>query len=172
MKTDKKVDEENDVSVQVGHNGTFDYNHMLTLMSIYRDEWKYRDSDCVSVTFRYAFISLGITFLPNFATEFKFSQIPLFQQIPPWAFSIAGIVCSLVSLYVVLASAKRVEFIDDAYKKIMHDLPEVYKIKSINEDPKIRNRIYRLRLNAPLAIIVFAIVITLAIANIFWAMSL
>lgn len=153
------------------HVERFNYDHMLKLMAIYRDEWMYRDKDNTSSFWRYALISLVVTFLPNIATEFRFSNIPLFKQIPQWVFSVAGILCSLFAMYLILANGKRIEYLDNAYKKIMGNLPKRYRIRLIKEDTQFRNRIYRFRLIAPFCITVFSIIIALAIANIFWTVT-
>ncbi len=43
-------------------------NH-IALMTLYRDEWKYRDQMFVSLLWKFVSLSLIITFLPNFLSS-------------------------------------------------------------------------------------------------------
>lgn len=43
-----------------------DIENCLALMTLYRDEWKQRDQVFISYFWRFVYLSLVVTFLPNF----------------------------------------------------------------------------------------------------------
>ena len=47
-------------------NDLTDVEQHIVLMTLYRDEWKYRNEWFMSVFWRFVYLSLIITFLPNF----------------------------------------------------------------------------------------------------------
>ena len=137
------------------------YDQILSLMEIYRNEWIYRDSDLTSTIWRYVLISLVITFLPNLITEFGVEQIPLVKALPPFVFSLLGCMSAGLGMYLSLACAKRVEYVDKAYWRIMGFLPHKYQLEWMGK----REKFFGLRLNSPFCIGIFLIIILLAIGN-------
>lgn len=138
---------------------------LLTLMSIYREEWKFRDNYFSSILWRFLSLSLIITFLPNLVSNIGVSGTVLIE-LPTLIYSIAGIICALFGIYLSLCEAKKVEKLDEAYKDLMAKLPEDYKVKSIlEEELKNKKRIFSFRTNNMLCGI-FVIVIILAVINI------
>lgn len=132
-------------------------NH-LALMTLYRDEWKHRDQMFVSFFWRFLYLSLVITFLPNFLKAFNI-EADIVNALPIWLFSIAGIGCSILGLYLGLAENKRITEVDLAYKKVAASLPHAYQVKKITE------KYYAPRLNVLLCWVSYSITIFLAICN-------
>ena len=50
---------------------------IISLMELYRSEWKFRSQEFVSYFWRFIYLSLIITFLPNFLNALMFPQILL-----------------------------------------------------------------------------------------------
>ena len=94
----------------------------IALMAIYRDEWKYRDQTFTSYLWRLVYLSLIITFLPNFLDAMN-AKLEIIKKFPSWVFPLAGIFCSLLGLYIGLAAIKRIHSIDEAYQNILKGFP-------------------------------------------------
>ena len=139
-----------------------DYENLIALMSIYRDEWKHRDNAFISMLWRFVYISLTITFLPNLINKLGIENSPL-TSLPVELFSIAGIVYALFGAFITIGICKRIENVDKSFKKIMHLLPDEYRYEKIEERP------FSFRLNKLLTTFLFSVVIILAIANIIFA---
>ena len=69
---------------------------IISLMELYRSEWKFRSQEFVSYFWRFIYLSLIITFLPNFLNAFDVSA-DIVNLLPNWIFSIFGIVKKLQS---------------------------------------------------------------------------
>lgn len=132
-------------------------NH-LALMTLYRDEWKHRDQMFVGFFWRFLYLSLIITFLPNFLQAVNV-EADIVDTLPVWLFSIAGIGCSILGLYLGLAENKRITKIDLAYKAVATSVPDDYQVKKITE------KYYAPRLNILLCWVSYSITILLAICN-------
>lgn len=117
---------------------------VISLLACYREEWIYRDTDFANTFWRFAYLSLIIGFLPNLLEKFDLRDAPLLN-LPPWAFSIAGILLSLFGLFICLNDLKRIEKLDDIYFKLVEMLPPAYRIERIVKDEK--NKIFRVRTN-------------------------
>ena len=133
-------------------------NH-IALMTLYRDEWKYRDQTFITLLWKFVFLSLVITFLPNFLESNNMTN-ELVSRLPVEVHSTLGIVCSLFGLYIGLSENKRITNIDLAYREVEKKLPENYCVKKINKHP------IKLRINITLCVVMYSITILLAITNI------
>lgn len=138
-------------------------NH-IALMTLYRDEWKHRDQMFVNYFWRFLYLSLVITFLPNFLQAININP-DVTKILPTWIFSVAGIISSAFGLYLGLAENQRITNIDLAYKKILEDLPLEYRVKPI------RKKAFSPRLNILLCVTSYSIIIMLAICNLMISIS-
>ena len=131
---------------------------LLSLMTIYRDEWKFRSQEFVSYFWRFLYLSLIITFLPNFLDAINVTA-SIVYVLPAWLFSTFGIMFSVFGLYFGLAENERITNIDNAYRSIEQLLPKEFRVQ------KIDKWYYRPRLNICLCIISYSVTIVLAIIN-------
>jgi hypothetical protein len=139
-------------------NDLTDVEQHIVLMTLYRDEWKYRNEWFMSVFWRFVYLSLIITFLPNFLVAVN-TESKLVSTLPIWVHSIAGIICALFGLYIGITESKKITYIDLAYRRIEKDLPLEYQIKKIDNLPvKLRN-------NNILCITIYTVIILLSITN-------
>lgn len=141
-----------------------DYNQVLTLMSIYRDEWMHRDSDMLSTLWRLVTISLVVTFLPNLIGRLGFSDSPLVAKLPIVFFSCAGIVCAGFGMFISIGESTRIEYLDKKYWDVMKRLPEGYQLESMKNDKRAKP--FSMRLNTIFCVVPYSVVIFLAILNI------
>ena len=153
----------------------------LALMEIYRNEWMHRDDAFITMFWRFITISLVITFLPNLVSRVGVSHEAI-NVLPHWVFSTCGIITALFGMYLTVGEARRIEAIDESYKRVMETLPkQVQMIKLDNLEKtdaayphkaKIYNVVTQLvsrHLNNIFCTSMFLVVILLAIANmIFW----
>lgn len=123
---------------------TTEKENVISLLACYREEWIYRDTDFANTFWRFAYLSLIIGFLPNLLENINLRDAPLLS-LPPWAFSIAGILFSLFGLFICLNDLKRIEKLDDIYFKLVEMLPPAYRIERIAQDRK--HKIFRVRTN-------------------------
>lgn len=133
-------------------------NH-LALMNMYREEWKYRDQWFVTTFWRLVYLSLIISFLPNFLAAFSVKS-ELVTKLPIWVFSVLGIICALFGLYIMIVENKKIIYIDCAYRVLENDLPEKYQVQKIKKYPA------KLRTNTVLCYVIFSVIILLSIVNI------
>ena len=140
------------------------YDQILTLMSVYRDEWMHRDSDMLSTLWRLVTISLVITFLPNLIGRLGFSGSPLVTNLPIACFSCAGIVCSGFGMFISIGESTRIRYIDEKYWDTMRHLPEEYQLESMKDDRRAKP--FSMRLNNIFCVVPYGVVIFLAIVNI------
>lgn len=130
----------------------------IALMTLYRDEWKYRDQWFISMFWKLVYISLIITFLPNFLLAVN-AESELASMLPTWMYSVAGIACALFGLYIGIVESKKITYIDLAYRRLEKDLPQKYQVEKIGRFPaKLRN-------NNILCGVIYVIIILLAVAN-------
>lgn len=94
---------------------------LINLMNVYLSEWNHRDEMLWSQVFRYFYVTVAAIFLPNIA---GFLGIVLPEKLPNIIFPIAGLVLSLVFLYVSIGYAKRLEAVGKIYKKLISYLPK------------------------------------------------
>lgn len=133
-------------------------NDKIALMEIYREEWKYRDQTFESYFWRFVYLSLIITFLPDFLKAVG-STPEIMQSFPSWVFPAAGIVCSLLGIYLGFAENRRIRSIDTAYKKLLKSLTKRYLVEEYEKS------YLKIRLNLFLCVVVYLITITLAVIN-------
>ena len=137
----------------------FDVENYLALMNLYRDEWKYRDQWFISTFWRMVYLSLIISFLPNFLAAFSVES-ELVTKLPVWVFSVLGILCALFGLYIMIVENKKITYIDNAYRVLENELPEKYRVEKMQKSPA------RLRTNNVLCVVIFLVIILLSIVNI------
>ncbi len=137
----------------------FDVENYLALMNLYRDEWKYRDQWFISTFWRMVYLSLIISFLPNFLAAFSVES-ELVTKLPVWVFSVLGILCALFGLYIMIVENKKITYIENAYRVLENELPEKYRVEKMKKSPA------RLRTNNVLCVVIFLVIILLSIVNI------
>lgn len=137
--------------------------NIISLLTCYREEWMYRDTDFANTFWRFAYLSLIIGFLPNLLENFKIHDAPLLN-LPPWVFSIAGILFSILGLLICLNNLKRIEKLDDIYFKLIRMLPHSYRIEFIVQDEG--NKKYHIRTNF-LFCLIYVLIILLILINAF-----
>ena len=130
----------------------FDVENYLALMNLYRDEWKYRDQWFISTFWRMVYLSLIISFLPNFLAAFSVES-ELVTKLPVWVFSVLGILCALFGLYIMIVENKKITYIDNAYRVLENELPEKYRVEKMKKSPA------RLRTNNVLCVVIFLVII-------------
>lgn len=138
---------------------SFDVENYLALMNLYRDEWKYRDQWFISTFWRLVYLSLIISFLPNFLAAFSVES-ELVTKLPVWVFSVLGILCALFGLYIMIVENKKITYIDNAYRVLENELPKKYRVEKMKKSPA------RLRTNNVLCVVIFLVIILLSIVNI------
>ena len=107
---------------------------LINLMNVYLSEWSHRDQLLWAQVLRYFYVTVIAIFLPNIA---GFLGIILPEKLPHIIFPIAGLVLSVVFLYVSIGYAKRVEAIGRTYQKLMRYLPNNLQRYSLL-DPEIK----------------------------------
>ncbi len=114
---------------------------IISMLGVYREEWKYRDDLFGKTFWRFAFLSLVIGFFPNLLENFNFSgEIPLLA-LPEWIFSAAGIIIAGFGFFIALNEMKRIEKLDDIYYSLIQELPKGYRIERIvQKEPPERER--------------------------------
>lgn len=143
---------------------TLNYDQILKLMSLYREEWMHRDTELLSTLWRLVSISLVITFLPNLIGRIGIENSALVSRLPVTVFSGAGIACALFGLYISVGEAKRIESIDKKYWSIMRNLPSNFHIERLDQEKS--TKLFSIRLNNIFCVAPYCVVITLAISNI------
>lgn len=93
---------------------------LINLMNVYLSEWNHRDELLWSQVFRYFYVTVVAIFLPNIA---GFLGIKLPDKLPNIIFPIAGLLLSVVFLYVSIGYAKRLEAVGKTYQKLISYLP-------------------------------------------------
>lgn len=140
--------------------------NIIALMTLYRQEWEYRDSNFYSLFWRFMYLSLVITFFPYLVNHFNIINFPI-SQIPIWIFSFSGIFCSIMGFYITTNEEKRIEELDNTYKKLLNELPRKFQVESIIEKYKDKKiKFFNYRTNNVLCF-TYIIVVILAISNIF-----
>lgn len=136
-----------------------DVDNYIDLMNLYRDEWKYRDQWFISTFWRLVYLSLIISFLPNFLAAVSVES-ELVVKLPVWVFSVLGIICALFGLYIMIVENKKITYIDNAYRVIEEELPEKYRVEKMKKSPA------KWRTNNVLCFVIFPVIILLSIVNI------
>ena len=107
---------------------------LISLMEIYLSEWCHRDQMLWSQVFRFFYVTVLVTFLPNLV---DFLGVRLPSNLPNIIFPIAGMCLSLVFLYVSLGYTKRLEAASEVYKRLISFLPPHLQRHSLS-DKEIR----------------------------------
>lgn len=116
---------------------TAEKENIISLLACYREEWIYRDTDFANTFWRFAYLSLIIGFLPNLLENFNLRDA-LLLSLPPWTFSIAGILFSLFGLFICLNDLKRIENLDDIYFKLVEMLPPHIELSVLHKTENIK----------------------------------
>ena len=99
------------------------YDQIISLLSIYEDEWEHRNDILWSQIFRFFYFSVFTMILPNITTYLSISL----PKIPLKLFPIIGIFIATLSYILSLSYSKRLEASSKTYKKINDLLPEKYR---------------------------------------------
>lgn len=133
---------------------------IISLMGVYREEWKYRDETFLAHFFKFFSLSFFVTFFPNLAGLISYDgKSSLVWSASPIVFPILGILCALFGMYYSFCEASRIVNLDKVYYSLMNQLPEKsQKIELFRNDTK-RNVVSRIllsiRLNNLLCVIYF-----------------
>jgi len=95
---------------------------IISLMGVYLDEWKYRDAGFWNQVFKYFYVNLIVTTLPNIAGFLKINL----PNINTGLFPIVGIIMAFVFLYLGLSDLARTRAIGDTYVRLMGLLGSEY----------------------------------------------
>lgn len=131
---------------------------LLSLINIYYAEWSHRDSLMWKQVCTFFFAAFIVTLLP-FA---KIWEISLTKVIPDFIFPIAGIILSLIFLYITRQYAHRLSKSGETYRELIEHLPEEFKRKNIYEKKNItksKQLAYTIPMIMFSALIIFAIII-------------
>lgn len=146
---------------------TSEIENIISLLTCYREEWIYRDTDFSHTFWRFAYLSLIIGFLPNLLEKLEFHDAPILS-LSPWVFSIAGILFSGLGLFISLNELKRIEKLDDIYFRLIEMLPPEYRIERIVQSEaangKRKKPIFGIRTNH-LFCGVYAVIMLLILIN-------
>lgn len=132
----------------------------IALMKVYRDEWMHRDNGFASFFWKFIYLSLIITFLPNVLEAIN-TRPDMVTDLPSWIFPVAGVICAVFGIYLGYAENQRIKAIDEAYKGILETLPDEVRVK------KFQAPLLKPRLNLVLCSVSYGTVIVLALANLF-----
>lgn len=102
-------------------------DQVIALLSIYNDEWCYRDDSVWKHTFKYFFATIIMMMMPNIAGYFNLNL-----NLPAIIFRLIGLAIAIFSFYVGIAYAIRLEASGDTYRRILSYLPAEYRRTSIN----------------------------------------
>lgn len=105
-------------------------NEIITLMDIYLEEWKHRDSILWAQAFRFFYATLIVMLLPNLTS---YLHISLPSNIPVKAFPIIGIVMAIGFLYISLGYSMRLAASSKTYQNIINLLEKTYQRVSVGE---------------------------------------
>ena len=135
---------------------------IISLMAVYLDEWKHRDSLLWSQTFKLFYANLIIITLPYIA-DFLGISLP---QIDNKVFSIVGIIIAFVFLYISLGYSKRLNASSKTYAKMIKMLEnENYQRIPLE---KIKNgKIFKTSIATVLTYTLFLVLETIAIILLF-----
>ena len=100
---------------KINDSKELDPEQLISLMAIYLDEWKHRDSLLWSQTFKLFYANLIVIILPYVTNFLGLSLPPINNKI----FFIIGIVFAFVFLYIGLGYAKRLNASSATYKNMM-----------------------------------------------------
>ena len=129
--------------------------NLLTLMSIYIEEWKHRDSMLWKQVFTYFFAILVVMIIP-FANINGFS---LGDTVPKYIFPIIGILLNFIYALVCYNYAARLSAVGDIYSHIISVLPPEYQRKRIDKMPFIFTMSYLLAFLFPLCLFILGILL-------------
>lgn len=141
--------------------GFLNNTEIVYLLSVYEEEWRYRDNAWFSRTIKMFLISMIII-------SFPFVYINFIKKLPDinkLLFPISGIVVSTLFLFVSLMHAKRLSKIGDTIYKLNTCLKEVYQMERI-DDRKI-NKFYKTRISYFFSVSIYILEIVLAAVVIF-----
>jgi len=95
----------------------------LSLMSIYLEEFTFRDHLLWSQTFKFFYATLIVILLPNISGMFSLD----IAAIPSLAFRVTGLIMAVAFLYASLGYVKRLEASTKTYGNIISMLPKQYQ---------------------------------------------
>lgn len=137
---------------------TYDTKDLLNLMEIYLSEWCHRDEFLWLQVFRYFYVTILVIFLPYIADYLKI-DLPPFIDIT--FFPVAGIILSLVFLYLSLGYTKRLEAVSKTYQTVINCLPVFLQRKKVSELK--HGKIFNHRLAGCLCFVIFVFTLLLSI---------
>lgn len=110
-------------------NKTKSNSERIAMLSIYMEEWKYRDQTMLATLYKTSFISFVIIMLPYLKTYFGISQELPFKD---WMFSLCGIILALIFVPVNLGNLARQKKSSETIRKIIDLLPEELQREGID----------------------------------------
>ncbi|MDO4851805.1 MAG: hypothetical protein Q4A88_00115 [Clostridia bacterium] len=107
-------------------------DQFLHLMEIYLSEWDHRDSSLWKQAFSYYTFTLAVIVFPYLTTWTLHVCIP--ASIPFKLFPVAGIVLSLLFIFVMWGYVRRFSITGAIYRKMIHNLPEDLREEDLRID--------------------------------------
>lgn len=105
------------------------YDQIISLLSIYENEYEHRDIMLWTHIFRFFYISILIMVIPNVSERLSINLPP----VSPRVFPIIGMLISTISYLLSLSYQKRLEASSESFRKINNLLPEKYQRVKIDE---------------------------------------
>ena len=97
------------------------YDQIISLLSIYENEWEHRNNMLWSQIFKFFYFSIFAMILPNI-TEYLSISLPSIKMFP-----FIGLICSSLSFFMSLSYSKRLETSSKTYNNINNMLPIQYR---------------------------------------------
>lgn len=132
-------------------------NEIISLLSIYEEEWRYRDSAWFSRMFKMNFISFITILIPYLEEYFKI-KLP---NVSNAVFPIIGIVIATLSFVFSLMYARRLKAIGDSIWNLNHCLKPRYRMERIPSSGL--GKIFKLRISWFLSTAVYVLLLVLAL---------
>lgn len=147
----------------------FEMENIISLLGMYRDEWKHRDKFFWSVFWKFTYLSLIIGFFPDLLDRFQIKNT-LIANIPNWIFSIAGIAFSVFGLFMAINEMQRIQKLDEIHYRLIDMLPSKYRIERISPNESTDKHkterklaVFRVRTNYLLCGVYFIIMVLLIV---------
>lgn len=99
---------------------------LVSLLSMYYDDWRYRDDSVWKHTYKMFIATVFIMILPNLAGKLKINlNVEIFRY--------AGLAIAIFSFYVGMAYAVRLEASGDTFSRLLGRLPVEYQRTTLHQ---------------------------------------
>ena len=131
------------------------YDQILSLMSIYENEWEHRNNLFWSQTFRFFYLTVFIMALPNITSYLKITL----PKLPPHFFPAIGFLVATLALYISIGYNKRLVAIANTYGNMINLLPEPYRRVKLVDIPNGKYFVKRLTSIIPFIMYVISLIV-------------